>query len=92
MNAVCELIIRAGFPPGVFQLVHGTADCCNALIENPAVTAVSFVGSSPIAEIVANKCRSLNKRVVALGGAKNHLVALPDCDMSGTVRDVVASR
>ena len=91
MNAVCSLVVEAGFPPGVFQFVHGMADCCNAIIESPKISAVSFVGSSPIAKIVADKCRGLNKRVVALGGAKNHLVALPDADKEGTVRDVVAS-
>ena len=61
------------------------------LSQSPKIEAVSFVGSSPIAKIVADKCRGLNKRVVALGGAKNHLVALPDADKEGTVRDVVAS-
>ncbi|GMH54345.1 hypothetical protein TL16_g01650 [Triparma laevis f. inornata] len=91
MNAVCSLVVEAGFPPGVFQFVHGTADCCNAIIESPKIEAVSFVGSSPIAKIVADKCRGLNKRVVALGGAKNHLVALSDAEKEGTIRDVVAS-
>lgn len=53
--------------------------------------AVTFVGSSPVAKLVADRCRSLNKRVTALGGAKNHLVALPDCDVDGAASDICVS-
>jgi acyl-CoA reductase-like NAD-dependent aldehyde dehydrogenase len=91
MAAVAGLFVEAGFPPGAFNMVHGSAAACTALMSAPAVKAVTFVGSSPIASLVSNKCRSLNKRVLALGGAKNHLVALPDCSVQDTARDVVTS-
>ena len=60
-------------------------------IENSQIAAVSFVGSSKVAEIVSQKCHKFNKRVLALGGAKNHLIALPDCDHGMASRDIVAS-
>lgn len=91
MNKCAALFAEAGFPDGVFNMVHGTKDCVTALIDSPEVKAVTFVGSSPVARIVADRCRSLNKRVTALGGAKNHLVALSDCDMEGASSDICAS-
>lgn len=91
MQRMAELMIEAGMPSGVFQIVHGSVDVVNALCENPDISAVTFVGSSRVAEIVSTKCHRLNKRVLALGGAKNHLVALPDCDIGMTSRDVVVS-
>ena len=91
MMAVASLFVQAGVPPGVFQTVNGTAACCTALISSPSVSAVTFVGSSPIACTVAASCQALNKRVLALGGAKNHLVALPDCAAADAARDIVAS-
>jgi malonate-semialdehyde dehydrogenase (acetylating)/methylmalonate-semialdehyde dehydrogenase len=91
MNAVAKLIVEAGFPPGVFQCVHGTREACEALIDSPEVSAVTFVGSTPIAKSVADRCHNLNKKVIALGGAKNHLVALPDCGVQDTIKDIVAS-
>ncbi|GMI37493.1 hypothetical protein TrCOL_g7520 [Triparma columacea] len=91
LNLVRDLIVEAGFPAGVWQMVNGTRECCEALIDSPLVKAVSFVGSSPIAKSVSVRCHGLNKRVIALGGAKNHLIALKDADLEGTTRDVVAS-
>jgi len=61
----------AGFPPGVVNLVQGTRAACEALIDHPAVKAVTFVGSSPVARLVKERCNALNKRCTALGGAKN---------------------
>jgi malonate-semialdehyde dehydrogenase (acetylating)/methylmalonate-semialdehyde dehydrogenase len=90
-NRVMDLIEQAGFPPGVVNLIQGTRDAVESLIDHPLVKAVTFVGSSPIAKIVSERCHSLNKRCTALGGAKNHLVALPDCDVNGTASDVVVS-
>lgn len=58
---------------------------------HPEVRAVTFVGSSPVAKIISTKCHNLHKRVLALGGAKNHLVALPDCSIPHTARDIVVS-
>lgn len=91
MQRVCELFNEAGFPPGVFQMVHGTHEVASALCEHPDVSAISFVGSSKIAEIVKNTCNRVNKRVLSLGGAKNHLIALPDCDTTMAARDITVS-
>jgi len=91
MRRVVELMKLAGVPDGVFQMVNGTAPTVNALMDHPSIKAITFVGSSPVAEIVASRCRNLNKRVTALGGAKNHLVALPDCDVEQASSDIVVS-
>ena len=91
MQRVCELFIEAGVPPGVFQVVHGAVEVVTSMCAHPGISAVTFVGSSKVAEIVATSCRRLNKRVLALGGAKNHLVALQDSDASMAARDIVAS-
>ena len=87
-----QLFKEAGVPDGVFNTVNGAGgEIVNELIDHTDVQAVTFVGSTPIARIVSNRCKGINKRCIALGGAKNHLVALGDCDFSGTVKDVVAS-
>ena len=91
MQRIAELMVEAGVPPGVFQIVHGAAEIVTAMCDHKDISAVTFVGSSKVAQIVANRCHAVNKRVLALGGAKNHLVALPDCDVGMTSRDVVAS-
>eukprot|EP00970_Alexandrium_tamarense_P019288 scaffold13861_cov290-Alexandrium_tamarense.AAC.1 len=91
MCKVLELMEEAGFPSGVVNVVQGTKDAVEGLIDHELVKAVTFVGSSPIAKIVSERCHLLNKRCTALGGAKNHLVALPDCDVEGTASDVVVS-
>jgi malonate-semialdehyde dehydrogenase (acetylating)/methylmalonate-semialdehyde dehydrogenase len=91
MNKVADLIEKAGFPPGVFNMVNGSKDAVQALIANPVVKAVTFVGSSPVAQIVSTQCGALNKRCTALGGAKNHLVALPDCDFEDAASDICVS-
>jgi malonate-semialdehyde dehydrogenase (acetylating)/methylmalonate-semialdehyde dehydrogenase len=91
MNKVADLIEKAGFPPGVFNMVHGSKDAVQALIANPTVKAVTFVGSSPVAQIVSKQCGALNKRCTALGGAKNHLVALPDCNVEDAASDICVS-
>jgi len=91
MTRVASLLKEAGVPDGVFQVVHGAVECVNALCDHPQIKALTFVGSSRIAEIVAQRCRSQNKRVLALGGAKNHLVVLPDCDKQMASSDIVAS-
>jgi len=91
MRRVVSLMEEAGFPPGVFQMIQGTANAVTSLIDNSSIKAVTFVGSSPVAELVANRCRAINKRVTALGGAKNHLVALSDCDVEQASSDIVVS-
>lgn len=75
------LLQEAGLPAGVFNVVQGDHVAVNALLEEPRVAAVSFVGSTPVAEHVYQSAAAHGKRVQALGGAKNHLVVLPDADM-----------
>ena len=72
-------------------MVNGAVPVVEALCDHPGINAVTFVGSSRVAEIVAQRCRAINKRVLALGGAKNHLVALPDCDQEMVVNDILTS-
>jgi acyl-CoA reductase-like NAD-dependent aldehyde dehydrogenase len=91
MRRVAELLAEAGVPPGVFSLVNGAKPAVEALIEHPTVQAVTFVGSSPVAKAVATRCRALHKKCTALGGAKNHLVALPDCDLPSAASDITVS-
>lgn len=91
MQRMAELMIEAGVPPGVFQIVQGAVEVVTSMCDHPDISAVTFVGSSKVAEIVTNRCNSTHKRVLALGGAKNHLVALPDCDVGMAARDIVAS-
>jgi len=88
---VAELFQEAGLPDGVFNMAQGTRDAVEALIDHRDVKAVTFVGSSPVAEAVATRCQALHKRCTALGGAKNHLVALPDCDSDGAAADICVS-
>ena len=91
MQRVLDLFVEAGVPAGVIQVVHGAVDVVNALCDHPNIAALTFVGSSKVAEIVSQRCHRVNKRVLALGGAKNHLIALPDCDQGMASRDIVAS-
>lgn len=91
MHRTMDLLKEAGLPDGVVNLVHGDKECVDSLMTHPQVRAVTFVGSSPVASIISSKCHSLNKRVLALGGAKNHLIALPDCSIPESARDIVVS-
>ncbi|MGN6549464.1 MAG: CoA-acylating methylmalonate-semialdehyde dehydrogenase [Pararhizobium sp.] len=76
-----DLFMEAGFPDGIFNVVHGDKSAVDALLDHPDVKAVSFVGSTPIAEYVYARGTASGKRVQALGGAKNHMVVMPDADM-----------
>jgi malonate-semialdehyde dehydrogenase (acetylating)/methylmalonate-semialdehyde dehydrogenase len=78
---LADLVQRAGFPDGVFNVVQGDAEAVNALLDHPDVSAVSFVGSTPIARHIYETGTRNGKRVQALGGAKNHMVVLPDADI-----------
>jgi len=77
---LARLLAEAGLPEGVFNVVHGDKEAVDALLTHPEVRAVSFVGSTPIARYVYQTGTSAGKRVQALGGAKNHMVVLPDAD------------
>ncbi len=80
-NLVHELFAEAGLPAGVLNVVHGGKDAVDAILDHKDVQAVSFVGSTPIAEYVYSRGCATGKRVQALGGAKNHMVILPDADL-----------
>lgn len=80
-NLIHDLFAEAGLPPGVLNVVHGGADAVDSLLDHPGVAAVSFVGSTPIAEHVYRRGTAGGKRVQALGGAKNHMIVLPDADL-----------
>jgi malonate-semialdehyde dehydrogenase (acetylating)/methylmalonate-semialdehyde dehydrogenase len=78
---LAELLKEAGLPDGVFSVVHGDKEAVDGILEHPVIQAVSFVGSTPIAEYVYSKGTSHGKRVQALGGAKNHMIVMPDADL-----------
>jgi len=91
MNRVAEMIHQAGFPPGVFNVVHGDRRAAERLLENPSVQGISFVGTSRVCRIVATRCAETGKRFQALGSAKNHLVAMPDAKMDDMIRNMITS-
>ena len=76
-----ELLAEAGVPEGVFNVVHGDKVAVDALLEHPDIAAISFVGSTPIARYVYETATANGKRCQALGGAKNHMIVLPDADI-----------
>jgi malonate-semialdehyde dehydrogenase (acetylating) / methylmalonate-semialdehyde dehydrogenase len=80
-NWVAELLTEAGLPDGVFNVVHGDKEAVDALLVHPDVQSISFVGSTPIARYVYETGAKAGKRVQALGGAKNHMLVLPDADL-----------
>ncbi|MEV4687144.1 CoA-acylating methylmalonate-semialdehyde dehydrogenase [Microbacterium sp. LWH3-1.2] len=80
-NWLAGLLTEAGLPDGVFNVVHGDKEAVDALLEHPDVRAISFVGSTPIAKYVYETATANGKRVQALGGAKNHMLVLPDADL-----------
>ena len=82
---VWDLFRRAGFPDGVLNVVHGDKVAVDAILDHPKIRAVSFVGSTPIAEYVYARGTAAGKRVQALGGAKNHAVIMPDADIERAV-------
>jgi malonate-semialdehyde dehydrogenase (acetylating)/methylmalonate-semialdehyde dehydrogenase len=82
---IAELLIEAGLPKGVFNVVHGDKTAVDAILHHPGISAVSFVGSTPIAKYIYATAAANGKRVQALGGAKNHALVLPDCDLDSTV-------
>ena len=88
---VVELAVKAGLPPGVLNVVHGRREAVEALIDHPDVAGVSFVGSSRVAKIVYARAGAAGKRVQALGGAKNHMIVLPDADPGMVAEAVVGS-
>ncbi len=85
-NLLGHFAAQAGFPPGVFSVVHGDQHTVEALVDHAAVQAVAFVGSTPVAQSVYARAALQGKRALCLGGAKNHLIVAPDADLQLTVR------
>ena len=88
---LAELFAEAGLPDGVFNVVNGDREAVEALIDHPAVMAVSFVGSSDIAHRVYMRAAAGGKRVQAMGGAKNHGIVMPDADLDQAVSDIIGA-
>lgn len=86
-----DLMKQAGFPDGVFNVVQGDKEAVDALLEHPDVMALSFVGSTPIANYIYETGARYGKRVQALGGAKNHMLVMPDADLDKTVDALVGA-
>jgi malonate-semialdehyde dehydrogenase (acetylating) / methylmalonate-semialdehyde dehydrogenase len=82
---LAELALEAGLPPGIFSVVNGGKDAVNAILAHPGIAGVSFVGSTPVAEHIYKTGTSYGKRIQALGGAKNHMVVMPDADLDMAV-------
>jgi malonate-semialdehyde dehydrogenase (acetylating) / methylmalonate-semialdehyde dehydrogenase len=85
---LAELFREAGLPEGILQVVHGDKEMVDAILDHPAIGAVSFVGSSDIAHYVYNRGVAAGKRVQAMGGAKNHGIVMPDADLDQVVNDL----
>jgi malonate-semialdehyde dehydrogenase (acetylating)/methylmalonate-semialdehyde dehydrogenase len=86
-----EVLDGLGLPPGVVNLVNGSRDVVEGILDHPGIDAVSFVGSAPVARIVYERSAKAGKRVQALGGAKNHMVVMPDAVLDKTVEGLIAS-
>jgi malonate-semialdehyde dehydrogenase (acetylating)/methylmalonate-semialdehyde dehydrogenase len=86
---LAELFLEAGFPEGVLNVAHGAKSAVDALLAHPRVRAISFVGSAPVARHVYAEAARNGKRVQALGGAKNHMVVMPDADLADVVPHVL---
>ncbi|MBV1705921.1 MAG: CoA-acylating methylmalonate-semialdehyde dehydrogenase [Hyphomicrobiales bacterium] len=82
---LAELMIEAGLPAGILNVVNGDKDAVDALLDHPDIKAIGFVGSTPIAEYIYGRGCSNGKRVQCFGGAKNHMIIMPDADMDQTV-------
>ncbi len=88
---LAEMLQQAGLPDGVFNVVHGDKTAVDAILAHPVIQAVSFVGSTPIAEYVYREGTKHGKRVQALGGAKNHMIVMPDADLDQAADALVGS-
>ena len=86
---IARLLAEAGLPSGVFNVVHGGKAAVEAILDHAQVRAVSFVGSTPVARAVYRRGSASDKRVLALGGAKNHLIVMPDADPDATAKAVL---
>ncbi|MCM3570211.1 CoA-acylating methylmalonate-semialdehyde dehydrogenase [Neobacillus mesonae] len=90
-NRLAELFQEAGLPDGVLNIVHGAHDVVNGILEHEDVTAVSFVGSQPVAEYIYKTAAANGKRVQALAGAKNHTIVMPDANLDNAVKNIISA-
>ena len=88
---LATLLEESGLPPGVFNVLQGDRSTVEALLDHPSIAALAFVGSTPVAKTVYHRGIQAGKRMLALGGAKNHLVAVPDADVEITAKNVTSS-
>jgi malonate-semialdehyde dehydrogenase (acetylating) / methylmalonate-semialdehyde dehydrogenase len=91
MELTFELLDRIDLPPGVVNLLNGGKDAVNAILEHPGIDGVSFVGSTPVAHYIYETAAKHGKRVQALGGAKNHVIVMPDAELESAVDGVLSS-
>jgi len=90
-NRLAELMKEAGLPDGILNVVHGDKEMVDAILDHPDIAAVSFVGSSDIAQYIYSRGTANNKRVQAFGGAKNHGIVMPDADLDQVVNDLAGA-
>ena len=90
-NRICDFIDEAGFPPGVFNMVHGDREVVETLIEDPRVRGLSLVGSTPVSRIVYEGAARHGKRVQCQGGAKNYLTVMPDANLPAIIPNLISS-
>jgi malonate-semialdehyde dehydrogenase (acetylating) / methylmalonate-semialdehyde dehydrogenase len=88
---LAELFIEAGLPPGAFQVVHGDKEAVDAILTHPDIAAVGFVGSSDIAQYIYSTATSTAKRAQCFGGAKNHMIVMPDADLDQAVDALIGA-
>ncbi len=86
-----QLLQEAGLPDGIYQTINGSRDAVEALVDHPAVEAIGFVGSTKVAKLLYGRAANLGKRALCLGGAKNHVIVVPDADLDLTASNVIAS-
>jgi len=82
---LAELMIEAGLPPGILNVVNGDKEAVDAILDDPDIKAIGFVGSTPVAEYIYTRGAAAGKRVQCFGGAKNPMIVMPDADMSQAV-------
>ncbi|MBK1664634.1 methylmalonate-semialdehyde dehydrogenase (CoA acylating) [Rhodospirillum rubrum] len=88
---LAELFLEAGLPPGIFNVVNGDKEAVDALLDNPTVKAIGFVGSTAIAQYIYGRGTAAGKRVQCFGGAKNHMIIMPDADLDQTVDALIGA-
>ncbi len=88
---LAELMIEAGLPPGILNVVHGDKEAVDNITSHPDIAAVTFVGSTPIAAYVYAQSAAQGKRVQCFGGAKNHAIIMPDADMDMAVDALIGA-